>query len=386
MKDDTKLIAAGRPHRRPSHPVNAPVERASTILFPTYDDFLEGAKNIVYGRLGTSTHRALEETVSVLEGAYETRLAPSGLQAITASLLAFSKAGDHILVTDAVYDPVRKFCDRFMERFGVETSYYDPTIGDEISTLIKENTKIILAESPGSLSFEVQDIPAIARAARKANVKLVVDNTWAAGYYFKPLNHGAHVSIQAGTKYMTGHADCLIGTISSADEECARAIFYSLLQLGSNVSADDAYLTLRGLRPLAARLPRQYENGLQLAKWLQKRSEVETVLHPALKSCSGHAIWKRDFSGAGGLFGVVMKPMSQKAVAGFFYSLKIFGIGFSWGGFESLCVHVHPERCRTAEKWSQTGPVFRFHAGLEDPNDLIADLERALNASNAANV
>lgn len=384
MKEDTKLIAAGRPHRRPAHPVNPPVERASTILFATYDDFLDGAKNIVYGRLGTSTHRALEEAVNLLEGGVETRLAPSGLQAIHVSLLAFTGAGDHILVTDAVYDPVRKFCDKFLKRFGVETTYYDPMIGGDIASLITPRTKVILAESPGSLTFEVQDIPALADAARKAGAKLIVDNTWSAGFYLKPLQLGAHVSVQSGTKYLAGHADCLIGAISSADEETAKGIFYALLQLGSNVSADDAYLTLRGLRTLAARLARHSETGLTLAKWLVKRPEVDRVLYPAFKSSPGHAHWKRDFSGASGLFGVVLKPISLPALKAFFNALKLFGMGFSWGGFESLCVHVHPEKCRTARPWREEGPIIRIHAGLEDAEDLLIDLDRAFGAMNAA--
>lgn len=384
MKEDTKLVAAGRPHRRPAHPVNYPVERASTFLFPTYDDFLEGSKNIVYGRLGTSTHRALEEAVNLLEGGFETRLAPSGLQAITASLLAFTASGDHILVTDAVYDPVRKFCDKFLKRFGVDTTYYDPMIGEDIAKLITPRTKAILAESPGSLTFEVQDMPALAAAARKAGVKLIADNTWAAGYYMKPIALGAHVSAQSATKYLGGHADLLLGTITSADEATAKSIFYSLLQLGSNVCADDAFLTLRGMRTLAARLPRHGETGLALAKWLAKRAEVEEVLHPALKNCPGHPIWKRDFTGTTGLFGAVLKPVPQAGLKAFFNSLKLFGIGFSWGGFESLCVHVHPEKTRSAEPWEASGPVIRIHAGLEDPEDLIADLDRAFGAMNAA--
>jgi len=383
MKEDTKLIAAGRPHRRPAHPVNTPVERASTILFPTYDDFLEGSKNIVYGRLGTSTHRALEEAVNLLEGGVETRLAPSGLQAINASLLAFCAAGDHILVTDAVYDPVRKFCDKFLKRYGVATTYYEPMIGEEIARLITPRTKVILAESPGSLTFEVQDIRILAEAARKAGAKLIVDNTWSAGFYLKPLQLGAHVSVQSGTKYLAGHADCLIGMISSADEETAKGIFYALLQLGSNVSADDAYLTLRGMRTLSARLARHSETALTLAKWLAKRPEVDRVLHPAFKSSPGHALWKRDFSGASGLFGVVLKPVSLPALKAFFNSLKFFGIGFSWGGFESLCVHVRPEKARTAAPWRDEGPVLRIHAGLEDAEDLVLDLDRALGAMNA---
>lgn len=384
MKEQTQLIAAGRPHRRPAHPVNHPVERASTYLFPTYDDYLEGAKNITYGRLGSSNHRALEEAVNILEGGFETRLAPSGLAAVNISILAFCEAGDHILVTDAVYDPVRKFCDRFLKRFGVDTTYYHPTIGDDIASLITPRTKLIVAESPGSLTFEVQDLPALAKAANKAGARLLVDNTWGAGYFLKPLKLGAHLSVQSGTKYLAGHADCLIGTISSADEETAKAVFHALLQLGSNVSADDAYLTLRGVRTLAARLARHQETGLKLAKWMARRPEVDRILHPALKSSPGHAEWKRDFSGASGLFGAVLKPTPLPALKAFFNALKLFGIGFSWGGYESLCVHVRPETTRTAEPWQEDGPTIRVHAGLEDADDLIADLERAFAAMETA--
>ena len=381
MKDNTKLAAAGRPHKRPAHPVNMPVERASTFLFPTYDDFLEGAKNITYGRLGGSTHRALEEAVTALEGGYETLLAPSGLQACNAAILAFVSAGDHVLMTDAAYDPTRKFCLRFLKRFGVETTFYDPLVTkDEIKALMRPSTKVIFAESPGSLTFEVQDIKALAEAAHEGNAKLIVDNTWSGGYFCKPIAHGADVSVQAATKYLTGHSDCLVGTITSANEQIASKIYYSLLQIGSNVSADDAYLTLRGMRTLSTRLERHEKTGLDLAKWLGKRAEVDRVLHPALKSCPGHAIWKRDFSGASGLFSIVLKPVPLPALKVFFNSLQFFGMGFSWGGFESLCLHVEPEKNRTATEWSEEGPVLRIHAGLEDIDDLKIDLERAFNA------
>ncbi len=381
MKDNTKLIAAGRPHQRYAHPVNTPVERASTILFPTYDDYLEGAKTINYGRLGTSSHRALEEAVTALEGGFETRLAPSGLQACNAALLAFVAAGDHILMTDAAYDPTRKFCDNFLKRFGVETTFYSPTASkEEITALMRPNTKVIFAEPPGSLTFEVQDIPALAETAHAGGAALIVDNTWSGGYFCKPIALGADVSVQAATKYIVGHADCLIGTITSADEQTAKKIYYALLQLGSNVSADDAYLALRGLRTLSTRLKRHEENALALAKWLSKRSEVERVIHPAFKSCPGHAVWKRDFSGSSGLFGAVLKPAPLAALKAYFNALKLFGIGFSWGGFESLCVHVHPERYRSATQWNAEGPVLRFHAGLEDIEDLKNDIENAFTA------
>lgn len=382
MKEPTKLVAAGRPKKRPFHPVNPPVERASTYLFPTYDDFVEGGRNIVYGRLGGPTHRALEETITVLEGGVETRLASSGLQAVNAALLAFVRAGDKILVVDTAYDPTRKFCERFLARFGVETVFYDPLRG--VDDLMTPAVKAIFAESPGSLTFEVQDIPALAKIAREHGARLIVDNTWSAGVHFKPIAVGAHVSVEAGTKYFSGHSDCLIGSISSADEDTAKLIFQSLLQLGSNVSADDAYLTLRGLRTLAARMPVHEANGLALARWLAKRPEVERVLHPALKGTPGHAIWKRDFSGASGLFGVVLKPVSNPSLKAYFNALRHFGMGYSWGGFESLCVHVHPEKNRSATRWTAEGPVLRFHAGLEHIDDLTADLERAFAAMRSA--
>jgi len=378
-------VAAGRPHQRPQHPVNVPVERASTILFPTYEDYQKGIKKISYGRLGTSTHRALEETVTALEGGYETRLAPSGLQACCAAILAFVKAGDHVLMVDNVYDPTRKFCKRFLDRFNVEVTYFDPLIGAKISDLVRENTKVIFAESPGSLTFEVQDLKAFARVAEKTNAVLIVDNTWATGYFCKPISLGAHVSVQAATKYLVGHSDCLIGTITSADEETASKIFYSLLAIGANTSADDAWLALRGMRSLSARLERHQETGLKLAKWLGKRPEVDKLLHPAFKSCPGHDIWKRDFSGASGLFSVVLKPVPPQGITAFFNGLKLFGMGFSWGGFESLCIHSRPEQYRTAVPWQEQGPLLRFHAGLEDINDLLTDLDRGFTLMAAAN-
>lgn len=381
MKDETKLIVAGRPRQRRAHPVNTPVERASTILFPTYDDYLEGARAIAYGRLGTSTHRALEEAITVLEGGFETRLAPSGLQACNAAILAFVSAGDHVLVTDAAYDPTRKFCERFLKRFGVAVDFYPPLAdADALAGLMRDNTKVVFAESPGSLTFEVQDLPALAEAAHARGAVLIVDNTWSAGYFCKPIALGADVSIQAATKYVVGHADCLIGSITSADEATSKTIYYALLQLGSNVSADDAFLALRGVRTLSARLKRHEENGLGLAKWLAKRAEVETVFHPALKSCPGHAVWKRDFAGASGLFAAALRPVAETQIRAFFNALKLFGMGFSWGGFESLCLPVRPGEHRSCDWAAPPGPIFRFHAGLEDIDDLKADLHNAFLA------
>jgi cystathionine beta-lyase len=380
MKERTKLTTAGRPKKRPSHPVNPPVERVSTYLFPTYDDFIEGGRNIVYGRLGGPTHRALEEAINTLEGGFETRLAPSGMQAVTAAIFAFLKAGDRILVTDSAYDPTRKFCERFLSRFGVETVFFDPLIGAGIAELMTPSTRLVFAESPGSLTFEIQDLPALAAAAHAHGAALIVDNTWSGGVFLKPLALGADVVVHSGTKYFGGHADLLIGSITSADERAARAVFQSLLQLGANVSADDAYLALRGVRTLSARLAAHETTARRLAAWLAARPEVKTVLHPAFPACPGHAIWRRDFSGASGLFGVVLHPVAETRLKAFFNALKLFGMGFSWGGFESLCIHVHPEKNRTARPWTEPGPVLRIHAGLEDSDDLIADLERGFAA------
>lgn len=384
MDDKTKLITAGRPHWRPAHPVNTPVERTSTILFPTYDDFIEGKRKITYGRLGTSSHRALEEAITALEGGLETRLAPSGLQACVAAILAFVEAGDTVLMSDGVYDPTRKFAEKFLKKFNVETIFFDPTIGADIDALITPKTKVVFAESPSSLTFEVHDLPAIAAVAHANGAKVIVDNTWSAGVYFKPLSHGADVSIQACTKYLSGHSDCLLGSITSCDETSAKKIFYSLLQLGSNVSADDAFLTLRGMRTLMARLPMHQETGLKLAKWLTKRPEVQRVLHPAIKQTPGHQFWKRDFTGSTGLFGVLLHPVETPGLKAFFNALRLFSMGFSWGGFESLCIEVDPEANRSAKPWQEEGPLLRIHAGLEAANDLITDLDTAFKAMEVA--
>lgn len=378
--DDTKLVDAGRPPASAAYPVNPPVTRASTILFDTYKDFQEGARNIVYGRFGTDTHRALEAAVTDLEGGVRTHLTPSGLSAVTASILAFVKAGDHVLISDGVYDPTRGFCERFLKRFGVTPDYYDPQIGAAIADKITPATKAIVAESPSSLTFEVQDLPAIAAAARKADVKLIVDNTWGAGYFLKPIALGAHVSLQAGTKYLVGHSDALIGAITCADEVCAEAVTQSLRQLGSSVSADDAALALRGLRTLSVRLKRHEQTGLALAEWLAARPEVSRVLHPARPGAPGHDIWRRDFTGASGLFSIVLAPVPEVALEAFFNAMTLFGMGFSWGGYESLAIPSRPGKWRTATVWADPGPVVRIHAGLEDPGDLIEDLDQAFAA------
>lgn len=384
----TGLAASGRPHQRPSHPVTWPPERASTILFPTYEDFTATEREFFYGRFGTHTHRAFEASIGELEGAEHVHLAPSGLAAVTLPLLAFADPGSHILVTDSAYDPVRGFCDRFLNRLQVETEYYDPHIGGDIARLVRSNTAAILAESPGSLTFEIQDIPAMADAANASSVPLIVDNTWAAGYYFRPLEKGATVSVMAATKYIAGHSDCLLGTIATNDPQANGKIAACLRQLGSNVSADDVWLAHRGLRTLAARLPVHEANGLALARWLEERPEVARVLHPALASHPDHALWQRDFSGASGLFGFMLKPCFEAQLAAFHNALDYFGMGYSWGGFESLCIPVPAHKYRSvneiAPPGADTGYILRIHAGLEASDDLILDLEKAFSAFNAA--
>ena len=384
----TRLVSTGRPIQRPSHPVTYPPERASTILFPTYEEFTATEREFFYGRFGTRTHRAFEASIGDLEGAAHVHLAPSGLAAVTLSVLAFAEPGSHILVTDSAYDPVRGFCDRFLKRMQVQTEYYDPRIGGDIGALIRENTAAILAESPGSLTFEVQDIPAIAAAAREKNVPVLVYNTWAASVYFKPLAHGATVSIQAATKYIGGHSDCLLGTIAVNDQGAERRIANCLRQMGSNVSADDVWLAHRGLRTLAARLPVHEATGIALARWLEQRDEVARVLHPALESHPDHALWRRDFTGASGLFGFELPPCSEGQLAAFCNALDHFGMGYSWGGFESLCIPVPVHKYRTVAPrpapGPERGPLMRIHAGLESADDLILDLDGAFAAFAAA--
>ncbi len=383
-KTDTQLAATGRPKRRPAHTVSYPPERASTILFPTYEDFTSGDRPLLYGRFGTTTHRAFEQSIAALEEATYVHLAPSGLAAITLTIIALSAPGSHVLVTDNAYDPVRGFCDRLLNQLGIDTEYYNPRTGKNIEQLIRPETTVILAESPGSLTFEVQDIPAIAKVAAQKSVPLLVDNTWAASYFFKPLTAGAAISILSATKYIAGHADCLLGTIATNDASLSVKIGRTLRQIGSNVSSDDVFLAHRGLRTLAARLPVHERHGLALAKWLSERPEIATVLHPALTSHPDNALWKRDFTGASGLFGFILKPCDEQQVAAFCNSMTYFGMGYSWGGFESLLIPTPPQKYRSTVPWTHNGTLMRVHAGLEDVGDLVNDLDLAFAAFNAA--
>ena len=374
QKQNTRLAHAGREPERFHGFVNPPIYRGSTVLFPTAAALEANEQEYTYGRLGTPTVRALEEAIAELEGGHATRLTPSGLSAIVATFLAFLSAGDHVLVTDAVYRPTRRFCDQVLTRLGVEITYYDPLIGAGIKDLIKPNTKVMFAESPGSQTFEVQDIPAIAKAAHEAGAVVVLDNTWATPLFFKSFAHGADVSIQAATKYIVGHADAMLGTIT-ASKAVWPVIARTHEELGLCVGPEDAYLALRGLRSLGVRLARHQASAIALAEWLQNRPEVARVIHPALPTDPGHAIWKRDFTGSSGLFAIVLKPAPKKAVAAMLDGLDLFGMGYSWGGFESLMIPFDPSTYRTATEWQAEGPALRLHVGLEDLDDLKADLE-----------
>ena len=374
QKQDTRLAHAGREPKRFHGFVNPPIYRGSTILFPTAAALEANDQEFTYGRLGTPTVRALEEAIAELEGGHATLLAPSGLSAIAATFLALLSAGDHVLVSDSVYRPTRRFCDHVLKRLGVETTYYDPVVGVGIKDLISPKTKVVFTESPGSQTFEVQDIPAIADAAHAAGAVVALDNTWATPLYFKSFAHGADVSIQAATKYIVGHADAMLGAIT-ATKDIWPKIAGTHDDLGLCAGPEDVYLGLRGLRSLGVRLARHQASGLALAEWLRGRPEVAHVIHPALPSDSGHAIWKRDFTGASGLFAIVLKPASKEAVAAMLDSLELFGMGYSWGGFESLIIPFDPSSYRTATHWKAEGPALRLHVGLEDVDDLKADLE-----------
>lgn len=374
QRQDTRLAHAGREPGRYHGFVNPPIYRGSTVLFPSVSALEANDQDYTYGRLGTPTVSALEEALAELEGGYRTLLTPSGLSAIAATLLALVAAGDHVLITDSAYRPTRRFCDHVLNRLGVETTYYDPLLGAGIKAIVKKTTRVVFTESPGSQSFEVQDIPAIAKAAHAAGACVVMDNTWATPLYFKPFAHGVDVSIQAATKYIVGHADAMLGAITTT-EAAWPTIARAHEDLGLCPGPEDVYLGLRGLRSLGVRLARHQASGIEIARWLAGRPEVARVLHPALASDPGHALWKRDFTGASGLFALVLKPVAAEAVAAMLDGLELFGMGYSWGGFESLILPFDPSEYRTATKWQSEGPALRLHIGLEDVDDLRADLE-----------
>ena len=382
MDEETRLIHAGQIEGLPAKTVSPPVQRGSTVLLPNARALYDGT--LGYGRAGLSAQFALMDALAELEGAEDVQLYPSGLAAMTAAMLAVLRAGDHVLVVDTVYRPVRYFCDRVLRRFRVSVDYYDPRLdADGVLALASPSTRLLVLESPGSLSFEMQDATAIAAAARARGILTLLDNTWGAGRLYKPLAHGVDISVQALTKYVCGHSDVFMGSVATADTGLAMLMQALIQDHGWSVAPEDAYQALRGLRTLATRLDRHGESGLTVAAWLVDQPDVLQVLHPALPGAPGHDLWARDYSGACGLFGVVLQPGPPARVEAFLDALDIFGLGFSWGGFESLAISCDPQLMARKIRVDYGGPLMRLHVGLEAPADLIADLRTGLDAYGA---
>ena len=380
LKPATRLATAAREFNE-NGAVNPPVYHVSTVTFPDVDTLNRRNQPYSYGRKGTPTSRAFETAVAELEGGFDCKAAPSGLAAITAALLAFLKSGDHLLMVDTVYWPVRHLCDTLLKGLGIETTYYDPLLGKSVATLMRPNTRVVYCECPGSQTMEMQDVPATAAAAHAGGAIALVDNTWSAGHFFRAFEHGCDVSVQAATKYITGHSDVMLGTVVC--NEATWPQFKDTFEtMGLFAGPDDMYQGLRGLRTLDVRLQRHMQSAIEVAQWLRARPEVETVLYPALSNTPGHDIWKRDFTGASGLFSVILKPTSQESVAAMLNGLELFSMGYSWGGFESLVVPFKPHR--SATKWNANGPALRFHIGMEHPEDLMRDLDAGFKRLAAA--
>ncbi|NQU59676.1 MAG: cystathionine beta-lyase [Rhodospirillales bacterium] len=379
MKKETKLIHKGRSPRENHGIVNPPVYHASTVTHATVAEYEESSKKpfdgVHYGRTGTPTSFALEDAVTALYGGHRTVALSSGLAAISVTLHALLKSGDHALVADNVYGPTRvRTCNGLLARAGVNVTYFDPA--QSIDGLVKPETKVVYFESPGSLTFEMLDAGKISAEAKAAGATVVMDNTWASPLFFQPFEHGVDIIIEAGTKYISGHADVMLGLVTVSTPEQFQVVKWTGNALGNCPGPDDCYLGLRGLRTLSVRLERHFKNAIRLAEWLQGRAEVDRVLYPALPDDPGHEIWKRDFSGASGLFGVVLKEYSKASIASMLDGMELFAMGDSWGGYESLMIPTDPGKIRTVNEWKATGPSLRIHAGLEDPEDLIADLEK----------
>jgi cystathionine beta-lyase len=391
MREETTIVHCGRHPEQHDGAVNPPVFHTSTVLSQSIEEHRRRRKDWAkdlpvsyYGRGGTPTTRTLQEAIAALEGGYRSVVYPSGLAACAGGLLAFLSSGDHLLITDSVYGPTRTLAGGILKRFGVTSTFFDPLIGRGIESLMRPETRVIYLESPGSLTFEVQDVPAIAEVAHRRGVTVIMDNTWGTPLYFKPFAHGVDVSVQSATKYIVGHSDAMLGAVTCTQESWPK-LRSSTYELGQTAGPDDVYLAQRGLRTLAVRLKQHWQAGVALAEWIGRQREVERVLHPALPGDPGHAVWKRDFTGACGLFGVVLKEdVSEKALAAMIDGLELYGIGSSWGGYESLVVPFDPRNTRTATHWPHKGPCFRIHAGLENIDDLIEDLDAGFARLRAA--
>ncbi len=374
----TRVTQLGRDPFKHFGFINTPTYRGSTVLFPTVEKLETLDQAYTYGTKGTPTTRALEEAWTKLSNAHDTVLVPSGLAAIDLALLTATRAGAHILVTDSVYQPTRSFCDTILKKFGVSVEYYDPLMGKNIADIIRPETTAILVESPGSQSMEIQDVPEISEVARNHDICVILDNTWATPLFYPPHDRGADIAIEAGTKYLSGHSDILIGLVS-ANQKWSKRLRSTFNSFAIGASPDDASLALRGLRTMALRLRTQEKAGIEIARWFKKQNEVAQVLHPALPDHPGHDLWKRDYLGSSGVFSVIFKPVEKKSLDAFIDSLQLFGIGFSWGGFESLVLPFDCQSYRTATQWRTVGPAVRFSIGLEDVDDLKEDLRLGLN-------
>jgi len=389
MKKETQIVSLGRDKKWTKGVVNPPVVRASTMLFDTMEEMRFASKNkangeMFYGRRGGPTHFAFQAAIAELEGGVGTALYPSGAAAISATLMSFLQAGDHLLMVDNAYEPTRALCDTLLAGFGIETTYYDPLIGAGIADLIRPNTKVLFLESPGSITMEIQDVPTLSAIAHQHDMIVMLDNTWASPINSRPFAMGVDISIQAATKYIVGHSDVMMGTATANEKHWDRLREHSYL-MGQCTSPDDVYLASRGLRTLGVRMAQHEKNALKIANWLAARPEVDHLRHPAFESCPGHEFFKRDFSASNGLFSFVLKEGDLQAITALVENMQHFKMGFSWGGYESLILGVFGiDKMRTATQWDSSKPLIRLHIGLENVDDLIADLEAGFARFNAA--